>query len=76
MGVVGEGLHDVGTGVLKIAVQGTQRLRIFQRHLGYEFSGRQIPPTFHFEQITFGADDAVGIQSFHQPPFHRQTLLS
>ena len=63
MRVVGEGLHDVGSGVDEVAMQLGDRFRMLEHHLGHEGAGLQVAAPFQFEQVAFGADDRPGVET-------------
>src|SRR5699024_1865263 len=64
--VVGEGLDDVGAGALEIEVQGAQRLRMLEGHLGHEVPGSEVAAALELEQEALRADHGAGVEAVGQ----------
>ena len=66
MGVVGESDHDIGTGAKEFAMELAQRVRKIEDDFGDIRTGFDVSPPFEFEDVAFGADDNIRLQSFEE----------
>ena len=71
VGVVGEGLHDIGTGVDELAMQLGDHPRLLQHDLRDERTRLEVPPTLELEEITLGADHVACAESIEEPAHHQ-----
>ena len=74
MGVVGEGLDDVGTRVHELPVQLGDLLGMLDHHLRYEAPGLQVSASLELKQIALRTDDRAVLQALKQLRHH--ALLS
>jgi hypothetical protein len=66
MRVVGERLHDIGSGMHEIAMQHLDEFRMLEHDFRDESASLQIAAPLELEQIAFGAYHGSGVQALHQ----------
>src|SRR5205823_7610247 len=66
VGVVGEGLDDVGARVHEVAVDLPHHLGMLEHDLGYESAGLQVPALLAREEIAFRANDGAACESLEK----------